>query len=732
MKKLLLCLITFIVILASITYLKKNDAGIDDVSNNENEEVVVTSTPSISHEHVVKETDYAPIEIDNNTDFSTSWSTMSSDGYLELNATYDQLNVLIASLGTSIDSNQLYRDGIPYLKDEQYEISFEISSTVDRKIVVALVNADSNQVLFSTELNINSEKKQQSIQYVHNSESIWNGRLTFYLGNDNSTVEQTITINNLRINNLSSSDNTIKINHLGYLEADQKRCVFPYNQGDLFDVRNADTNEIVYTGAIVKEIVNPLTNETNYYGDFTNITTPGRYYIESQIGGKSYQFIISDEIYDNVFKSLLKGISIQRCGIDLPEAVYGDYAHSACHTSEATIYGTEEKANAVGGWHDAGDFGRYVKTGTKALNDLLLGYLTSPDSFGDNSSILESGNGIPDVLDEARYELEWLLKMQLSWGEVYSKEVTNNLPGTISPEMDDQQLFLLPSETTIVGDFSATMALAYLAYKDIDIDFAEKCLEKSILSWQYLKDNAEMVEHTNPPEIIAGEYRDDSDADERFFASMALWAVTKENKYYDYAIEQFSKGNNNGNGYTNVGAYGKYIFLKQAEAIDMKDYQVIYDSFIEEAQGILNAALSDGYNTSVYNYEWGSNGTIADNGNLLMMAYDLTKDHSYRQMAIEQLNYLFGKNSLNMSFVSGYGYNSPKNVHHRLSEFKNISLNGVLVGGPNSSREDDVTMQIGADIPAAKVYADNYESYSTNEMSIYWNASLIYLIASLL
>ena len=152
---------------------------------------------------------------------------------------------------------------------------------------------------------------------------------------------------------------------------------------------------------------------------------------------------------------------------------------------------------------------------------------------------------------------------------------------------------------------------------------------------------------------------------------------------------------------------------------------------LKEAEGILNAALSDGYNTSIYSYEWGSNGTIADNGNLLMMAYDISKDHAYRQMAVEQLNYLLGKNSLNMSFVSGYGYNSPKNVHHRLSEFKNITLNGVLVGGPNNSREDTITSQIGTDIPPAKVYADNYESYSTNEMSIYWNASLIHLISSL-
>ena len=728
MKKLLICLLGFIIILASFNIFYKEN----EVNNNQNNAFVAeTSTPSISHEHVIKEIDYAPIDVDNTSNFATSWSTMSTDGYLELTAGYNQMSVLVTSLGTNLDSNQLYRDGIPFLTNEQYEITFDISSTVDRKVVVALINADNNQVLSTTEIFVNAESKPQTITYTHGQESIWNGRLSFYLGNDGSAIEQTVVINNLRINNISSNDGTIKINHLGYLEADQKRCVFPYNQGDLFDVRNADTNEIVYTGAIVKETVNPLTNETNYYGDFTNVTTPGRYYIESQIGGKSYQFIISDEVYDNLQISLLKGISIQRCGIELPQDKYGDHAHKACHTSDASVFGTEEKVNVSGGWHDAGDFGRYVKTGTKALNDLLLAYLGNPEAFNDDSMIIESGNGIADVLDEARYELEWLIKMQLPWGEVYSKAVTPNLPGQISPDADNQPLYVLPSETAVVGDYSATMALAYIVYKDIDKEFAEMCLEKSKLSWTSLKDTAEMVEHTNPPEINAGEYRDDKDIDERFFASMALWAATKEESYYDYAIEQFNKGDINGNGYTNVGAYGKYIFLIQDEAENMENYDEIYDSFIKEAEGILNAALSDGYNTSIYSYEWGSNGTIADNGNLLMMAYDISKDHAYRQMAVEQLNYLLGKNSLNMSFVSGYGYNSPKNVHHRLSEFKNITLNGVLVGGPNNSREDTITSQIGADVPPAKVYADNYESYSTNEMSIYWNASLIHLISSL-
>ena len=145
----------------------------------------------------------------------------------------------------------------------------------------------------------------------------------------------------------------------------------------------------------------------------------------------------------------------------------------------------------------------------------------------------------------------------------------------------------------------------------------------------------------------------------------------------------------------------------------------------------MSIGSSDGYNTTVYSYNWGSNGDIVNNGIVLMMAYNITGDQKYRQMAVEQLNYVFGKNCLNRTFVTGFGYNSPNYIHHRPSIYNNLIPSGFLVGGVNSNREDDVIINMPLDTPPAKVYVDDNGSYSTNEVSIYWNSSLIALIRML-
>ena len=141
--------------------------------------------------------------------------------------------------------------------------------------------------------------------------------------------------------------------------------------------------------------------------------------------------------------------------------------------------------------------------------------------------------------------------------------------------------------------------------------------------------------------------------------------------------------------------------------------------------------IRDRYNTSIESYSWGSNGDIVNNGIILMFAYNITDDQQYKQMAIEQLNYLFGKNSLNMTFVTGYGRNYPTEPHHRISKVKGLALKGALVGGADGNREDVITQGLDETLPSAKVYADNYLSYSSNEVSIYWNSGLLCLLALL-
>lgn len=730
MKKLLTCLLLFIILgifLNIIGLLNSNP--IDENNQPISTPIIVINKPKVS------DTSYIPITIDNETNFVSSWYAQGIDANVQSTATFDKQEVKIAYPGTNLSSAQLFRDGIPLLKGNSYVLTANVNSTVDREIEIALGDADTGEVYATDRVTIKGDTSIR-FEFKMNSNDRWNGRVSFNIGNDgtaNTSSEHTVTISDIRIRNVTKNDNTIKVNQIGYSINNNKKCVFPYNQGDLFDVVDVKTNEIVYTGAIVNGAKNDKTGETNFTGDFTNVTTPGTYRVEAQITGTSYEFTIGDDLYHTLSNDLLKFFSFQRCAYALDPAWAFDLAHIACHDTAAIVYDDPTRVIDVnGGWHDAGDYGRYVKTGTKAVNDLMLAYIANPSFFKDDAGIPETGNGVPDILDEARFELEWLMKMQADWGGVYNKAVTQGFPGDISPDEDLQRINVLPAESTTTAGFISTMAIASVAYKDVDPVFAAACLEKTKKSWENLVNTPDFVEFTNPVDFTAGEYRDDKDSDERYFAGMALWYATGDEQYLEYAKENYEKDASaiDGTSWRDVGAYGSYLFLMNSNAKKQGIfYETVKNEFKTQADILLGIINADGYQTSLENYSWGSNGYAANNGIQLMFAYDIFDDISYKQGAIEQANYILGKNSLNMSFVSGYGKNSPVNMHHRLAKSKNAFLKGALVGGSDNDREDTVTAQLGPNIPPAKVYVDEYLSYSSNEVTIYWNSALIYVIS---
>ena len=736
MRKILLGLLSFIIILAGLNYFMrlKNDNTVDDeIDEDIDLYSEVIETPNYIQNIEEDDHSYAPIEVDNTTNYVTTWYCMSTDGNIESDISYNNIDVKVHHNGTNIESNSLFRDGVTLMQGSTYTISFNAYSSMERNIEVRLLNADTWITLFKEDVHITSDNNSYDVTFTMNQGSIWNARLAFNFGNNGINDEHEINFSNILLKRDSDFGNTIKVNQIGYKTTNQKRCVFPYNQGDYFNVIDVNSNEIVYTGAIVNKTVNDETNEIDYYGDFTNVTKAGTYRIESQLGETSLPFIISEKLYTNVYQKALQFLNIQRCGQELSSEILGGYGHLACHDEEAIVYDYPDlKIDVSGGWHDAGDYGRYVITGAKTLTDLLLSYMYNPNAFGDNDGTTDSNNGIPDILDEARYELEWLMKMQMEDGGVYSKAVTNNFALDVSPEEDSKVVYVLPSETISTADFISVMSLASICYKDIDKNFSKLCLEKAKLSWNYIEANPGLVTLENPSDINAGLYRDDKNSDERFFANMALYIATKDGKYLDAAKNIYAQDNTcvKGNSYQNVGLYGVYIYLAYSEYSD-EFYEEMINCIKSSAESILSYVENDGYNVSINEYKWGSNGDVADNGVALLLAYDITNDERYRQAAVEQLNYLFGKNSLDMTFVTGFGINSPKYPHHRMSKAKELNLKGALVGGPDANRDDNITSTLSWDIPVAKVYVDEYLSYSSNEVAIYWNGSLIHLLTRL-
>lgn len=670
-------------------------------------------------------------------EFESSWSIMATDGNAVSNAEFNRQVIDIVYPGENLEAITLYREGIPFSKGAVYNLSFNIESSINRKVGVYASDENGSKI-FEETLDIGGYQNY-SFDIKMDNETTWNGKIGFNLGTDGSegvNNQHQVTISDLMVKTDDVDTRVLKVNQVGYHPNSLKKFIAPYSVGDFYNVVDTKTNEVVYTGVIGGKKVNDPTGETTFYGDFKDVITPGTYRIEAQIVATSYEFIIESFVYDGLLVDAIRMMTLQRCGDHLDQSWAKEFARDDCHSMQAIIYGTQEKIDVSGGWHDAGDYGRYIKTGAKAVADLLLAYKLNPHYFLDNFNIKESGNGIPDLLDEARYELEWMLKMQTGDGGVYNKVVSDKFPGYLAPEDDYSTLYVLGVSTNATGSFAGVMGLAYTVFKDIDPEFANRCLDAGKKAWEFLNVNYDMIDPLNPEGFDAGEYRDDFDGDERFFASMSLWDATNDQKYLDKAKELFLNDNRVAIGlnWQTVGTYGEFIYLNNIYSKnDVEFYDIIYNHFMAQADSIMNFSKDDSYFVSIGNdYNWGSNMDITNNGMLLMLADRITPNDNYLERAFDHLHYVLGRNSLNMSFVTGYGDVYPKDIHNRMVIAKKYQLIGAMVGGPNRNFEDmAIREKISDTTPSAKVYIDNNMSYSTNEVAVYWNSSLIFLISSL-
>lgn len=661
--------------------------------------------------------------VDNVSGFESSWRT-GEELSSQLEAVYNSFSVTLWAEGPKVE---IYQDGIQWQQNQEYTIHGEVEAEVSTQIVISVRNQE--EVL--EEWVIDGQMGEFSFSFISPTNNDWTGSVEFSFLQQ--TTENRVTVSNFRLIENAPTSAQARVNQVGYLPTEAKRVTFPYTQGDFFDVVDANTNEVVYTGAIVGAVWDELAGERTSYGDFSTFITEGTYYIRSQLGGVSYPFQISDSLYEEVSADALRMIFYQRCGMDLDESLAGDLAHEACHLNEAVLYSDSGNGfDATGGWHDAGDYGRYVETGSKAVLDLLFSYQRFPDSYGDDLNIAESSNGVPDVLDEVRYELEWFLKLQTTEGGVYNKITTPAFAENLLPEEDNQQLYALPVETTTTGDFIAVMALASQIYEDFDSEFAATCLNAAKLSWENLRWTGEVLDYKNPSEFSTGSYRDNKDSDERFLASIALWIATGETPYLDYAKQVYNEDNSaaTGTSWSDVGAYGAYLYLIQ-EDIDRTSefYKSLHEKLSSQANAITAIIERNNYQVGLEHFSWGSNGKILNQSIILLMMSDVDQNPYYRRLASEQLNYIFGKNALNFSFVIGYGEDYPDNPHHRIALIQDAEILGAVVGGVSGDRDDEVLSKLPDSTPIAKMYVDLYDSYGSNEVTVYWNSSLVYVLS---
>ena len=526
----------------------------------------------------------------------------------------------------------------------------------------------------------------------------------------------------------------IFVNQCGYLPAMEKKVTFHSEEPVEFCVHKSD-GSCIFEGKAEQKIVNESAKETNYIGDFSTVKDAGKYYITAKGLGESDTFKIGEKVYKDAFEKAVYFFYLQRCGCDLPKEYAGLFAHKACHTDEAVVYGTEEKREVSGGWHDAGDYGRYVGPGAMAVAQLLLAYEANEKMAGQYNELVyeQSEDNLPHYLQELKYELDWMMKMQREDGALYHKVTCYSFCGFIMPEEEKDELVISPVSVTATADFAAVTAMAVRFYKKYDEEYAAKLEEVSRKAYKALKDLKLPGGFKNPAEIVTGEYGDDCDEDERYWAAAELYKAFGDEEYRQDFEQKAKEKIYHGYGWVEMGSYGNLAYLTTEHPVDEELKEIIKKSMIELAEKRYKIVTEDGYGTALLKteYTWGSNLDTANNGLHLYDGYILTGEKKYLMAAAEQIHYLLGRNPMGLCYLTGCGTDAIKHPHHRPSGFMGKAMPGMLSGGPCDWLADEAVKEVFTKETApAKSLLDMTGSYSTNEVTIYWNSAFVQLLAS--
>ena len=468
-----------------------------------------------------------------------------------------------------------------------------------------------------------------------------------------------------------------------------------------------------------------------------HLSAPGTYFLEA--ADERRKITVHKEPWRDVTNALIKGLYYQRCGCALEANHAGAYAHPACHTAPAVDWEDRNKRQkVVGGWHDAGDYGKYVGPGAVTVAHLLYAWMLFPNGCSDQLNIPESGNGVPDILYEARYELEWLLQMQRADGAFHHKLTKARFAPFIMPQEDQETEYLMPVSSCATGAACACLALASRVYRAFDAPFANRMLLSALRAWDWLGRNPAFVPFQNPEGVHTGQYGDRSDADERFWAACELFAATQEARFREAAEASYARGQQLTQfGWANVGGLGALccLFDVKEKAGDIL-YAALKKDFLKQSEECLALSKKSGYGTALDpdRYVWGSILPIMSHAMAMILNALITGREDMRDAALLQWHYAMGMNALDTCFVTGFGEKSVLHPHHRPSGADGVEapVPGLISGGPNKRFPYTATREkLGEDTPPAKYYLDETPSADTNEIAIYWNSPAIFVGAFL-
>jgi endoglucanase len=551
-----------------------------------------------------------------------------------------------------------------------------------------------------------------------------------------------------------------------------------YTPGGVLEVRRLDPGgemPVVFSGAPVawnSGAVHSQSGDRVWWFDFSAVTDTGRFHIHDPANDThSDAFIIDPAVYDPVLRAAVRMFFYQRVGFAKLAPFAGtNWVDTASHEQDAHARPVWDQENAAwakdlsGGWYDAGDYNKYTEWTARVVMELLLAYRQRPDVFTDDFGLPESGNGVPDLLDEVKWGLDWLLRMQEESGALLGKvsvlgHVSSSPPGT---DLHPRYYGPVSTEATAAG--AAAFALAATVYEEIGLpEYAASLTTAAIDAWQWTMANPEVPFDNSGFESASPARNPYETRMNRLMAAIMLFERTGDPDYRDYVDSHYDQAQPiqwwyfyafeaelqkalvHYAGLTNATA-SVAATIRQRMETSLNGAEFL-EAWQTEADAY-RAYLKDG------DYTWGSNRTKAQVGSLFMnldlLGIDSARSGMRRTAAMGYLHYLHGVNPVAQVYLSNmYDVGATRSVNtmyhmwftdgsdwdHALTSPKGGPAPGYLVGGPNRYYSGTVTA-IGEQ-PYQKAYLDWNTSWPENsweitEPAIYYQSAYIHLLAALM
>jgi endoglucanase len=512
----------------------------------------------------------------------------------------------------------------------------------------------------------------------------------------------------------------VRMNQAGSLPKDIKSAIIFSNK--VLNEKNyyiINKGGKIISGGILKESLLKYEGFNFCYTlDFSSLTDPGEYRLRIK-GSRDTRFIINEQVFNAVRDSLIIFFKVQRCGPTDP------LLHEPCHLSDATSvpgFSDNSIVDVTGGWHDAGDYIKFLSTSAYTTYMLLFAYEFDKEKFGfDNDD-----NSIPDILEEARVGLDWLLRCRLRDDLLITQvqDLRDHEVGWRLPE-DDTLRFDRPGYTgigkNIIGIYTAALSIGARIWSErfYDYDYSDKLLRSA---------EGVFSVYSSVPDldlVNSGVYQDDNFAGKLSLGAVELYLSTKKVKYLTEAkIFADTAKSDFWWSWGNINSLAHYRLAKLGE--DNKEY--IFNNLI-----YFNSFMSRNLFGEGIEYTWGTTNSMLGVALQAILYKDLTGDTRFDSLAVFQRDYVLGRNPWGVSFIYGIGNTYPRNLHSQIAYFKKGYLPGALSAGPAPRQLLELynikrTSQKYNQFNTGKArYFDDYNDYITNEPTITGNATALFV-----